>query len=217
MTGLDLIIVLKLPLSMVQYLYSDRIRPSSKVETVGYEIRERLKQLQAGRWQHDLANSTGKNLNFGLRELYELNKQKFIDLGVDSLDIDDEGQLIVGVAEALSEAAQVQLRVLVAQKQDYAALPIKFHYFSSLGYFDTPICCETAAGYGTVTTRHVVASPDSYKELALASNQLLAAVNEATERGSTPTLSDTVHVWGLLPSAGARYPIPTISLPWLGE
>ena len=92
-TAGDLLVHMHLPPSMVQYLYSNRSRPSKKPGSLGQKLRSGLADLRD--------NPSGQitpsqNLSFRIQEFFEANKTALRAIGVESLHLSDEGYLILG-------------------------------------------------------------------------------------------------------------------------
>ena len=91
-TASDLLMNLELPLSLLQYLYSDSVRPSNKIGTLGKSLRENLRILkEKGRCDF----ISGQNPEFILREIYELNKDELRSYGVDIMRLGDDNSVII--------------------------------------------------------------------------------------------------------------------------
>jgi len=100
-TASDLLVHFELPLSLLQYLYTDSFRPSNKIGTFGKSLREKLKTLKektGGVCGCDFPG--GNDPAFVLREIYELNKDKFGSCGVSHLRLGDE--ILVIIASTIS-------------------------------------------------------------------------------------------------------------------
>jgi hypothetical protein len=94
-TAGDLLLSLQLPLSLTQYLYSNRSRPSNKPGSLGQQLRANLKNFKNA--EKVTVHDSG-NLSFQVQEFFQANKTTLRDIGVESLHLsdDEEGLLIVG-------------------------------------------------------------------------------------------------------------------------
>jgi len=92
-TASDILDYLKLPLSMLQYMYSLKSIPNKKSGTLGEKLRSGIAELKKEGKQL-LASG---NLAYKVKEYYENNKTNLLkNDGIDLLYVSDDGYLVFG-------------------------------------------------------------------------------------------------------------------------
>lgn len=147
-TASDLLVNLELPLSLLQYLYSDSVRPSKKIGTLGKSLRENLKIFMDSGCDDF---PSGQDPEFILREIYELNKDKLWSFGVDSVRLGDDNSVIIGTTPSFGITFDQQAVKNFLKGTQFEDSPIVIETFTLLSVLESPICTRTNAGYGTST------------------------------------------------------------------
>ena len=176
-TASDLLMNLELPLSLLQYLYSDSVRPSNKIGTLEKSLRENLRILkEKGR----CGFISGQNPEFILREIYELNKDELRSYGVDIMRLGDDNSVIIDNTPSFGTTFDQhgeQAVKNVLKGTQFEDSPIVIETYTLLSVLESPICTRTDAGYGTstmvlyelgvfgITAKHTIITSEQYKKL----------------------------------------------------
>ena len=137
-TASDLLVNLELPLSLLHYLYSDLVRPSNKIGTLGKSWQ--LKNSW-GKRRPSCDFRSGQEPEFVLRDIYEFNKEKFGSFGVDSIRIsDDSNSVIIGTTPSWGIALNQDAVKSLLEGTQFEEFPILVETFRLLSVLDSPIC-----------------------------------------------------------------------------
>lgn len=137
-TAGDLLLHMHLPLSLTQYLYSNRSRPSKIPGTVGQKLRNGLADLRA---DHSKQISVSENVSFRIQDFFEANKTALRAIGVESLHLSEEGYLIVGNTPAVRAVDASALESEMARAH-LDSLKIQVQHFRDLAVFTSPVCAR---------------------------------------------------------------------------